>query len=144
MDRVNKIVKVLFNSGPSEIKIIQLLRFIIAGGSTASLDFILYWFIVRIIGWHYIIAVTISFITASTINYYISVIWVFFQGKFKSQFSEYLVFLLFTGLGLVLNYVILYSGIDLLGINNLFVRICSIVFVTIFNFFTKKFVVFKF
>jgi putative flippase GtrA len=144
MYRLRELVNRLFSSGPSQDRIIQLARFIIAGGSTATLDFFLYWFIVQVVGWHYILAVTISFIVASTVNYFISIIWVFFNGKFKSKMSEYLIFLFFTALGLVLNYVVLYIGVELLKINNLYVRICSIVIVTIFNFITKKFIVFKF
>jgi putative flippase GtrA len=144
MYRLREFVKILFKLSPSEDKFIQVARFIIAGGSTASLDFILYWFIVQVIGWHYILAVTISFVVASTVNYYLSIIWVFFNGKFKSLMSEYLVFLFFTALGLLLNYIILYVGIELLKINSLNARILSIVIVTIFNFVTKKFIVFKF
>ncbi len=144
MHKLKELISMLFKSGPSEDKLIQIARFIIAGGSTATLDFILYWFIVQILGWHYILAVTISFIIASSVNYYISIQWVFFNGKFKSKLSEYLVFLFFTGLGLLLNYIILYAGIELLKINNLNARILSIIIVTIFNFVTKKFIVFKF
>jgi len=144
MDKLKELFKMLFKSGPSEDKIIQIARFIIAGGSTASLDFILYWFLVQVLGWHYILAVTISFIIASSVNYYISIIWVFFSGKFKSKISEYFVFLFFTALGLLLNYVVLYIGIEQLKINNLNARILSIIIVTIFNFLTKKFIVFKF
>jgi putative flippase GtrA len=144
MNKLKEFIRMLFNSGPSEDKFIQIARFIISGGSTASLDFILYWFIVQVIEWHYILAVTISFVVASTVNYYLSIIWVFFNGKFKSLMSEYLVFLFFTALGLLLNYIILYAGIELLNINNLYARILSIIIVTIFNFLTKKFIVFKF
>lgn len=144
MYRLKELAKTLFKLSPSEDKLIQIARFIIAGGSTASLDFILYWFIVQVIGWHYILAVTISFVVASTVNYYLSIIWVFFNGKFKSLMSEYLVFLFFTALGLILNYLILYVGIELLNMNNLYARIGSIVIVTLFNFVTKKFIVFKF
>ena len=144
MYRLKEFIGMLFNSGPSEDKFIQITRFIIAGGSTASLDFILYWFFVQVIGWHYILAVTISFVVASTVNYYLSIIWVFFNGKYKSLMSEYLIFLFFTALGLLLNYIILYAGIELLKINNLYARILSIIIVTIFNFVTKKFIVFKF
>jgi putative flippase GtrA len=144
MNKLKELIQKLFKSGPSEDKIIQVARFILAGGSTATLDFILYWFIVQILGWHYILAVTISFVVASSVNYYISILWVFFTGKFKSKLSEYFVFLFFTALGLLLNYVILYVGIEILKFNNLNARILSILLVTIFNFITKKFIVFKF
>ncbi len=144
MDSIKSLMRSIAVLTPSKVRIIQLIRFVIAGGTTASLDFFMYWLMVSVLGWHYILAVTISFIVASSINYYISIKWVFFNGRFKNQLSEFLLFLFYTTLGLLLNYLILNIGVKYFGINKLYVRALSIVVVTIFNFVTKKFFVFKF
>lgn len=144
MHRIVGLTKEFFQKEPSEIKYVQFLRFVAVGGFTASIDFFLYWILLRILNWHYIIAVTISFIIASSINYVISIIWVFFNGKYKNQMFEYLIFITFTLIGLLVNYLILYLGIERLEIDDLLVRLCSIIIVTIFNFLTKKFIVFKY
>ncbi len=143
MNKIEEIIEAFFQKVPSDIKSVQLARFVVAGGLTASLDFFLYWIFVSVMDWHYILSVTISFIIASSLNYLISIYWVFFNGKYKNQMLEYLIFIIFTFLGLLLNYLILFVGVDFLKLNSLVVRLGAIILVTVFNFLTKKFIVFK-
>ena len=71
-----------------------------------------------------------------------SIAWVFLNGKYSSQFTEFSVFILFTILGLILNQIIMYVGTDLISLGYIISKMFSIITVTIFNYFTKKFIVF--
>lgn len=120
----------------------QLIRFIIIGCITVFLDLTILIILTDFFNVHYLISTATGFIIASCINYILSVKFVFYTGRFKKRSNEIFVFMMVTSLGIILNHIIMYSGHELLLINYKLVKILSLVLVTIFNFLTKKFIVF--
>lgn len=121
----------------------QILRFGFVGFITAAIDYLTLYVLVEYFAVNYLLATAVGFFIGSTLNYILSLFYVFEGGRFKTKFAEFGVFIIFTALGLALNHLIMWGGVDVLKSNYLFIKIVSLVLVTLFNFLTKKFLVFK-
>ena len=113
-------------------------RFIVVGGITASIDFLIFYVLVKVGGWNYLLASAIGFLVGSSLNYELSVIWVFKSGRFQTKAMEYGVFILFTFFGLLINQLLMFLQVGLGGFDYRWAKAITIVGVTIFNFITKK------
>lgn len=122
--------------------IVQFIRFLIVGAGTFGIDFSLLVFLTSYCGINYLFSATAGFLAGSVANYFISIRWVFSQGKYKRKTIEFSVFILFTVLGLALNNAIMYAGHGVLTYDYRIVKFVSLAVVTLFNFATKKCIVF--
>ena len=122
---------------------IQIIKFLIVGGFTFIIDYISMVMLVEVFNINYLISTGVGFIIGSIINYILSAKVVFIGGKYNKLETEITVFMIFTVLGLVLNHLIMYMGCDYLKVDYRIIKIISLIFVTIFNFVTKKIFVFK-
>jgi putative flippase GtrA len=120
----------------------QGIRFIIVGVFTAGIDLALLVFLVEYVQMNYLIAAAIGFLTGSTSNYLLSILWVFYRGRYRNVFFEYITFTLLTCVGLGINQVTLYLGVLYIHIYYIYIKLFSLILVTLFNFMTKKFIVF--
>lgn len=141
--KTNSFLAPFFRKGIPEKNIIQFTRFVFAGSITASIDCLILFLGVEIFHINYLIAAAIGFILGSSLNYILSVKWVFISGKFKNKVIEFNIFILFTFFGLGLNHLIMYLGVENLKVDYKGVKIIALVLVTLFNFLTKKYFVFK-
>ena len=121
----------------------QLARFVIAGGITASLDFFTLYLLVHLKVMGYFYASAIGFLLGSSLNYLISIKWVFYSGKFKYRTNEYILFIILTSIGLLINQLVMYLAVSLINIFYLIAKLMALVIVTAYNFIFKKFIVFK-
>jgi len=119
----------------------QLTRFILVGGFTAGIDFLLLVGLVEIFLLHYLAASGTAFVIAVTINYYLSRQWVFWGGKY-SNMVEFIGFFATSGAGLALNQLIMWFFVDTIHLDYKLTKIISIAIVTIWNYLTKKFLIF--
>jgi putative flippase GtrA len=132
----------LFQSNISENRFVQVLRFTLIGGFTALVDFLTLWFLVEIFHVGYLLSAAAGFLLGSSLNYILSIKWVFFRGRFNKYSTEFSVFILLTFLGLILNQVVMYLFTGLFLLNYLYSKLFALVGVTVFNFLTKKYIVF--
>ena len=103
------------------IKLIkQLFRFGIVGFIAFLIDYGLF-ALLTILGMHYLIAQIISFSISLAFNYYLSVKWVF-DAK-KQTKKEVIIFVVLAVVGLGINEILLYIGVDLLHIHELIVKL---------------------
>ena len=137
-----EIISRIFQKKISENNFIQMFRFIIIGGFTALLDFLTLFILTDFVKVNYLLSAAIGFILGSSVNYLLSIKWVFTRGKFKTYTSEFSIFILFTFFGLLLNQLIMYIGTGLLFYLYLYSKVIALIFVTAFNFLTKKYIVF--
>ncbi|VAW20111.1 hypothetical protein MNBD_BACTEROID01-281 [hydrothermal vent metagenome] len=121
----------------------QFIRFTIIGGATASIDYGIMYCLIEVFSINYLIATGIGFIVGSVLNYLLSILWVFERGRYKNQTIEFSLFLLFTLIGFVLNHLVMWVGVDFLYISYMIVKIFSLVVITLFNYLSKKYLVFK-
>ncbi len=120
----------------------QFARFLLAGGFSALIDFLLLVLFVEVFLVYYLVASAASFIVGLILNYLISRSWVFQGGKYR-QMIEFLAFCTGGGIGLGLNQVILFLLVGHFSLDYRLSKIISIVLVTFWNFLTKKYLIFK-
>ena len=118
--------------------LLQIFKFIIVGGIATIIDFIVLVFLKEIIGLNEIVANTISFTVSVIYNYIASVKWVFDVDKDKNKSKQFITFITFSIIGLLLNNLILWICIDKLSIYYLIGKVIATGLVMVFNFITRK------
>jgi putative flippase GtrA len=130
----------LFKGRPGS-KYIQFLRSILVSNVSFLLDFSLCLLLVGSLGFNYILATTLSFTAGSSLNYLLSVLWVF-EGDKSGRRIEFLLFLAISFVGLGLNALGMYLLTGLAGLYYLLSRVGSASAVFLFNYFAKKYFLF--
>lgn len=117
----------------------QLVRFGIIGASTVAFDFGLLYVLVHSARLN--CSAFIAFVTASTLNYALSVHYVFVGGRFDKG-PEFMIFMVTTVVGLGLNQLMMWLLVAIAGVNYLSAKCASLAIVTCWNFLAKKKIVF--
>ena len=121
--------------------VIQLARFGVIGACTVAIDFGLLYVLVNVAHLNYLFSAFVAFSTASTLNYLLSVQYVFLSGRF-GRAPEVTIFMLTTGVGLGLNQFTMWVFVSIVGINYMLAKCASLMIVTCWNFLAKKKIVF--
>ena len=121
----------------------KIFRYAGVGATAATVDFLIFAVFAKLLNYNYLAVGAVGFIIATTINYFLSVRFVFESGArfgFRKEIS--LVFLIsFIGLGV--NQAVLYFGIGILGWEMLFIKLCATGSVFFWNFGARSQFVFK-
>jgi len=131
-------------SGQTSKISIQFFRYVIVGGVSAVVDISIFMLCITTFHMHYLVAQTFGFIIGITLNYFLSILWIFESIRKKTE--ETILFLITGIIGLFLSYVLLWVLIDIFHLtvfNNLIAKIISIVIVLGWNFTSRKFFIFK-
>ena len=113
----------------------QLFKFGIVGAIAFVIDYAIF-ALLTFIGLHYLIAGVISFIVSVTFNYIASIKWVF-DAK-KQTKKEFILFVVLSAIGLGINSLIMYIGVDKMGIHELLMKLVATGIVMVYNFITRK------
>ena len=122
---------------------IQLLRYLFVGGAAFIVDFISLYILTDFFGIYYLISAAIAFSLGLLVNYFLSVSWVFNQRKLKNRNYEFGVFAIIGIVGLGLNEVIIWFFTQELLIYYLLSKIFAAVIILFWNFFARKYVLFR-
>ncbi len=133
---VGVIVKISFSENKKLL--MQIIRFGVVGGLAFLIDFGLLYSLTEFLSVHYFISACISFSVSVIFNYIASAVWVFDVDKSKDKKTVFLVFILLSIAGLIINQIIMYLGVDIIHVHYLFVKIFATAIVMIFNFITRK------
>lgn len=119
----------------------HLILYGIIGSFSSGLDFLIYTFLVQLVGFQYLAANCISVIAGISTSFYLNRNYNFkVKDHTKRRFSIFLT----VGLcGLVMSNLILYLCIDNLGMDKLISKLLSIVLVVFFQFLVNKYLTFK-
>ena len=117
---------------------IKVIRFIIVGGIATIIDFVFLYIFKELFNINIILANTLSFIISVTYNYIASVTWVFDVNKDKNKKIQFILFVLLSIIGLIINNIVLFILTDKLNIYYLISKIIATIFVMTFNFITRK------
>jgi len=120
----------------------QIFKFIIVGGFCASLEFITFNIFISFFKIDYLIANVISILIAVSINYLLSRAFVFEKSRYSKR-DEFLSFVLFSVLAILLNQMILWVLFEVIKLDIRLCKALAIVIVAFFNYLTKKYIVFK-
>ncbi len=115
----------------------QILKFGVVGGLAFLIDYGIYTLLISVFNVYYIIASVISFTLSVIFNYILSIKWVF-DVKKKQGPKEFIIFVILSVVGLILNSLILYLSVELMHIHKLIAKIIATFIVMIYNFITRK------
>lgn len=116
----------------------QIIRFGIIGGLAFLIDYALLYICTDIVGIHYLISSIISFTVSVIFNYILSIKWVFEVDERTDPKRNFLLFIIFSVIGLGINEVIMYVGVTMWEIYYMLTKIFATFIVMIFNFITRK------
>ena len=116
----------------------KIIRFGIVGGIATIIDFVFLYIFKEFLNFNVILANTLSFIISVTYNYIASITWVFDVNKNKNKNIQFIIFIIFSVVGLIINNVILYILTDKLNIYYLISKVIATLIVMVFNFVTRK------
>lgn len=137
---VRKVLKKLnIKSSPKmENLFIQIFKFCIVGGTASIIDFGLLYIFRDICKLDILIANTLSFCISVIYNYIASTKWVFDINKEKDAKRQFIIFIVFSIIGLLINNLIMWIASDKLHIYYLLSKVIATLIVMVFNFITRK------
>ncbi len=141
IDKLVKKVLSIFHikvSKKTENLLIQIFKFGIVGVIATVIDFGFLYIFKEFAHINTIIANTLSFCISVIYNYIASVKWVFNVNKEKNPKKNFILFIVFSVIGLILNDAIMWVCTDKLNIHYLIAKVIATALVMIFNFVTRK------
>ncbi len=117
--------------------VFQLLKFAIVGIIAAFVDVGVLVFLKELFSVDVLIASAVSFSVSVTVNYILSMAFVF-KSKKQSKVKEFIIFVLLSIGGLGLNQLILWIGVTFTSVYYLVIKFLAMVIVPIYNFITRK------
>ena len=115
----------------------QIFKFGIVGFLAFLIDYGLLFVLTEYCHIYYLISSVISFIVSLIFNYILSIKWVFDVTK-KQTYKEVIIFVILSVIGLGINELIMYLGVDNLNIHYMIVKLAATFIVMIWNFVTRK------
>lgn len=117
--------------------ILQLIKFAIVGVIAAFVDVGVLVVLKELLNIDVLIASAISFCVSVTVNYVLSMSFVF-KSKKQSKVKEFIIFVCLSVGGLALNQLILWVGVNFTSIYYLIIKFMAMVIVPVYNFITRK------
>ena len=115
----------------------QILKFGIVGGIAFIIDYALLYVCTEYLNIYVLYSSIISFSISVIFNYIMSIKWVF-DVNHKQTYKDFTIFIIFSIIGLGINQLIMYLGIEGLHIYYMLVKIASTGIVMVYNFITRK------
>lgn len=116
---------------------LQIIKFAIVGVIAAVTDVGVLVFLKELLNVDVLLAAAISFAVSVTVNYILSMAFVF-KSKNENKVKEFFVFVLLSIGGLGLNELIIWLGTNFTAIHYLVFKILAMVIVPVYNFITRK------
>ena len=144
---INKMVLSFVNetiSNKTDKTVIQIFRYIIVGAIAFTFDFGILLFLTEILNIYYLVSAAFAFIMGITINYVLSISWVFKYRTIEKKWIELGIFSLIGFTGLIYNELIMWFFTDYIDFSHYSVsKIISSGLVFFWNFFAKKYLLFR-
>lgn len=132
-----------FLRGATESTPTQFLRYVIVGGMAFLVDFGSLYALTEFVGLPYLVSAALAFLLGLFTNYALSISWVFSSRKLGNRWLEFGVFALIGLVGLGLNELIIWQCTETIGLHYLVAKIVSAGVVLFWNFFARKYALFK-
>ena len=116
----------------------KIIKFSIVGGIATIIDFICLYIFKEYLNIDVILANTLSFIISVIYNYIASITLVFDINKNKNKKLKFVLFIIFSVIGLIINNTLIYILTSTLNIYYLLSKVIATLIVMIFNFITRK------
>lgn len=116
----------------------QMLKFGVVGVIAFVIDYGVMVLLVELFAMNPVLAAGISFVISVTFNYFASMRYVFTHRADLSRQAEFAIFVVLSIIGLGINEVLMWVGVDVLFISYLLVKLFATAVVMLWNFFSRK------
>lgn len=116
----------------------QFMKFGVVGVIAFVIDYGLLALLTELFGINYLVSATISFTASVVFNYVASMRYVFMHKEGMSRRREFVIFVVLSVIGLLINNGCMWAGVELLGVHYLLTKIVATAIVMIWNFVTRK------
>ncbi len=123
--------------------LVQLFRYTLVGGIAFLFDFGSLYFLTDWLYVHYLVSAALAFLVGITVNYLLSIAWVFQVRTMKNVWVEISIFTMIGIVGLGVNEIIIWFFTELVEFHYLISKLFSTVSVYLWNFFTRKLLLFR-
>lgn len=118
--------------------IAQFMKFGVVGVIAFCIDYGLLIVLTELFGANYLVSATISFTVSVIFNYCASMRYVFTHKEGMSRRREFIIFVVLSVIGLLINNGCMWAGVELLGVHYLITKIFATAIVMVWNFVTRK------
>jgi len=133
---------VLINNFLQRVIVRQFVKFCLVGLANTIIDYAVYLFFSRLLGWYFLLANIIAILAAMTFSFFANKHWTF-RNKDKQIKSQYLKFAAVNGVYFLLNNLIVFSLVHYLATYDLLAKIIAIAIGLLWNFLANKFWTFR-
>lgn len=123
--------------------LLQLFRYTFVGGFAFLVDFGILFCLTEYCNIYYLVSAGVSFIVGLTVNYFLSVRWVFNNRVMENRMMEFLLFALIGIVGLGLNELFIWVFTGVFLIYYLLSKIITTFIIYFWNFFARKLLLFN-
>lgn len=119
----------------------QVLKFGVVGFAAFAIDYGVLMLLSQVMGVDPVLSAAISFCVSLLFNYFASMRFVFKRRDDLSRSREFITFLVLSGIGLLINEVLMWAGVALLGNSALAVTVTKVfatAVVMVWNFLSRK------
>jgi putative flippase GtrA len=127
---------------PTDSVVVQFFRYGFVGGIAFLCDFSTLWWVTSRLGLHYLLSAVLGFSVGLTVNYWLSVRWVFEKRKFSSTSMQFGLFALTGIVGVAINELAMWLLTDGVGWHYLGSKLAATVVVYLWNFSSRKLLIF--
>lgn len=116
----------------------QIAGFGVVGVLAFLIDYGVMILLTEVFGVNYLVSTTISFIVSLIFNYLMSMRFVFAHKQGMSRGREFVLFVVFSVIGLGINNLVMWAGVSWLGFDYRLVKFVATAIVMVWNFVTRK------
>ncbi len=117
---------------------VQIFKFGFVGGLAFLIDYGVLIFCKEVLNLDVLVSAALGFCVSVIFNYIASVKWVFDVNQENSKSKNFVLFIVFSVIGLLLTELIMHVGTNILLFNYMIVKIIATAIVMVFNFVTRK------
>jgi len=121
----------------------SLVRYGLVGGTAAVVDITLFAIFAKWLGFDYLVVATFSFLLATLVNYVLSIRFVFESGVRFDRYRETTLVYVVSGVGYLVNQAVLYTCVELFGIELMLSKVSATAVVFFWNFGMRSQLIFK-
>jgi len=121
--------------------IAQILKFGVVGFLAFLIDYSILFVLTEFAGIHYLVSGAISFTVSVIFNYIMSIIWVFEVKEDQNKVLQFLIFVILSIIGLLINQVVIWLLVEKLFIYYMVAKIVATAVVMVYNFITRKLII---